>query len=69
MGVPRIKPKTLQAGYGKIRGHVEDLCFSWGEECDKSDARLLDRVFGDLLPELQRRGYDIHTLKFSVRKP
>ena len=58
-----------------------DLCYAWGEGVPSCDARLLDSALtgkrhhpvGDIwdpgfLEELEKRGYDLTTLKFSVQK-
>lgn len=78
---PKAKPGELKAQYGKLPHDKPDLCFAWGEGVDSADARLLNdaltskrhrpmaNVWDDsLIEELEKRGYDITTLKFSVQK-
>lgn len=75
------KPGELLAYYGKADSYGDpDLCYAWGEGCQKADSRLVDYalhrkdydVFGTYHPsfieELEKRGYDITTLKFSIKK-
>lgn len=79
----KAKPGQLVAGWGKSDGMV-DICFAWGDGVSRSDAHLLNTVFASkrfrptgisdyettpsLIKELESRGYDITTLKFSVEK-
>lgn len=79
---PRAKPNTLKAQWGKLRRDTPDLLFVWGEGVPSCDARLLYHTFscGRINPinrseidpsfteELEKRGYDITTLKFSIQK-
>lgn len=55
------------------RGAEPDMCYDWGEGCSRRDARLLSATFSpvggnDLFKELESRGYDLKTLRFSIRK-
>ena len=58
-----------------------DILYEWGEGCGSRDGALLHYHFGvrqfdfvtkesrpSLLEELAARGYDLTTLKFSIRK-
>jgi len=79
---PRQIANTLKAQWGKLEGSDPDLCYAWGEGVEKCDARLLHYTFtcGRLAPlnpakidpsfieELERRGYDITTFRFSIKK-
>lgn len=78
---PRAKPGQLKAQWGKIPDVAPDLCYAWGDGACRSDARLLDDALSgktyspirlewnsSFLEELEKRGYDITTLKFSVQK-
>lgn len=64
------------------RGEDPDVCYVWGPGIHKSDAALLNFVIGSprygyqgfkeepmpsLLDELKKRGYDLTTLKLSVK--
>jgi len=73
------KPKgDLVAWWGKLEGESPDVCFHWDKH--KSDGHLLYMFFnqhqvdynGDLkksfMEELESRGYDITTLKFSIQR-
>lgn len=76
--VPQAKPGELRACYGKPdRFDRPDLCYVWGgPPAERSDGRVLSvaieglPVFEgkNLRQELEARGYDITTLRFSVRK-
>lgn len=67
------KPNQLVAFWSR---RERDIMLNWGEGCSKGDARLLHEALGhriasDMLPftkELEARGYDITTIKFSIRK-
>ena len=78
---PQIKDGTLTAEWGKLPYDAPDICFTWGKGCSSADARLLNNALGgkmyseikkdyedSLIEELKARGYDITTLKFSIRK-
>jgi hypothetical protein len=77
------KPGELKAAYGRDEGGTVDVCFAWGPGCDKADARLLystlsyERPASPLRPdepgisfldEIERRGYDLKTLKITIQK-
>lgn len=76
----RARPGELLMFYGRLPGDSPDTIYSWGEGCSKRDGALLNMVIGSkrysvlgeweksLLEDLQDRGYDITTLKFSIRK-
>jgi hypothetical protein len=78
---PRAKSGQLKAQWGKLPHEEPDLCFAWGDGVPHCDAALLQGFlaqkyvkpgtfeFGDsFLEELEKRGYDIKTLKFSISK-
>ena len=79
---PKMKPGHLMAQYGKLPHDSPDLIFTWGPGCHKGDASLLHYVFcmkqynpvtgkfddRSFVDELQSRGYDITTLRFSIEK-
>lgn len=79
---PTAKPGELLMRYGKLPGDEPELCMAWGEGTSKRDAILLHAVINSprprldsktpfspsLVEELEARGYDITTLKFSIRK-
>ena len=78
------KPGELKAKWAKMQHSKPDICYVWGEGVPSADARLLDamltrehyRVGQDweekpepsFIQELEMRGYDITTLKFSIQK-
>lgn len=68
MGVPRQTPRTLKAGWGSSQESLDDLHYAWGEGIPSCDARLLNAHLPALVDELERRGYDLKTLRFSVKK-
>lgn len=70
------KPGQLRAGWSRPEpGCPSDLCYAWGGSgAEGSEGRLLSRALDELpvfegrslREELERRGYDITTLKFSI---
>jgi hypothetical protein len=78
----RAKPGELRMFHGRLPGEqVGDLSFLWGDGVCRGDAALLQWVIsstrrslatGDPLPslldELERRGYDLTTIEFRIRK-
>lgn len=73
---PTAKSGELLVKYGKDEGG-EDLFFCWPENevGMKRDANMLMSAFhyvdvggSSIIEELQMRGYDITTLKFSIMK-
>jgi hypothetical protein len=82
--VRKIKPGQLAIYFGKAeRGDIPDIVYGWGDGCSKRDGALLHYMIGSkrmqtgirgveidpsLLEELESRGYDLTTLKFSIQK-
>lgn len=75
----KAKPGQLIAWYGKLeRGDSPDFCVAYGGEgASKPDGGILCHTFCDvklwdwgtsLLQELEKRGYDLETLKFSIQQ-
>ena len=71
----QAKPGELRVYYGMADGEGPDVCFANGPGTGRPDSRLLNTAFCTTLPldvnlvdELQARGYDITTLRFSIRK-
>lgn len=73
---PTAKPGELKAAYGRVDGEL-DLGYAWGGSgAEKSDSRILMRALEEnnvydgksLRQELEERGYDITTLRFSIQK-
>lgn len=88
----KAKPGQLLVYYGKADGDGPDVCFAWGEGCNRRDGAMLHyhlsgkrqrEVYGaeqvknggrpvvfdpSFLEELDARGYDLTTIKFSVQK-
>jgi hypothetical protein len=79
---PKAKPGELKVQWGKLPNEFcPDLTFSWGKGCHKADVNLLyyhltgKRFWPGsyehdpgLVEELEKRGYDITTLKFTIQK-
>lgn len=78
---PKPKPNTLELKWGKLRHDHPDILVIWGEGCAKADSRLLlsaltSRTYDPgtynaspgLIEELKTRGYDIETIRFSIKK-
>lgn len=74
--LPKAKPGELKIAYGKHKGEL-DLFYSYGGQgANKCDARLLSHLFEvadchegrNLREELILRGYDITTMKFTIKR-
>jgi hypothetical protein len=76
IGVPKAKPGELIARWGRPELRQDpDLCYAnGGGGADRSDRRILAEAMEgavifegrNLRQELEARGYDITTLRFSV---
>lgn len=70
---PTAKPGQLKIAYGQEYGD-KDLFFCWGQGTCRADSSMLNSYFcyhkgfegRTLVEELEKRGYDITTLKFSI---
>jgi hypothetical protein len=74
--------KAREHGYSRKWNAQGDVIYEWGDGCAKADGGLLHTVLAcerpraglplqwdkSLLDELQSRGYDLTTLKLSIRK-
>jgi hypothetical protein len=83
--IPKQKPNTLEAKWAKPdKWSNPDLTYVWGAGCASADAHLLHNVLtgeryphplngtkpdSSLTAELEKRGYDLTTLRFSISKP
>jgi len=72
---PKAKEGELLVKYGKFEGDVDLFYCFQGDATMKHDSKLLTyafeskAIFGtSLRKELEDRGYDITTLKFSIMK-
>jgi len=78
---PKAKPGQIKVQWGKLPDDNPDLCFAWGDGIPHPDVCLLQNALAGkhyslidkkwdigLLEELERRGYDITTLKISISK-
>lgn len=78
---PKARDGQLKMQYGKLPHDEPDMCVVWGSGCAKADSRLLmnrlhEKIFSPgtfdndpgLIEELENRGYDITTLRFSIEK-
>jgi hypothetical protein len=76
ISVPTAKEGQLVARWGRpTSGEEPDLVYAWGGKgADKSDSRCLMNALEDaptssgrgLRAELELRGYDISTLRFTI---
>lgn len=73
---PRAKPGELVAAYGRVDGDLA-IGYAWGGQGAQSpDGRILSTALEGaiihggrtLVEELESRGYDITTLRFSIRQ-
>lgn len=78
------RPRQLKANLGELRvgwgidapGERPSLVCAWGGGIHGADANMLLWAFhktdvldgNDLVKELEARGYDLTTLKFSIKK-
>jgi hypothetical protein len=80
---PTAKPGELVMRWGKMPRDAPDMVMAWGAGCSKRDGALLHYMLASkrmhwtdgtltfepsFLDELEARGYDLTTLRFSVRK-
>lgn len=75
--VPSAKPGQLIARFGKVDSYNDpSIVYAWGSEgASKPDSRLLSEALErapvydgrSLVEELEARGYDLTTLKFSIQ--
>lgn len=69
-----IKAKTNQLKAQFVKSS-NDIVYAYGENCEKSDLHVLKEMLngfisGDktVIAQLEARGYDLSTLKFSINK-
>ena len=77
---PKTRSGQLKIQYGKLRYDSPDIIYCRGEGVPRCDGSLLHHVFGSkryrydgeldesLYDELEKRGYDLTTLSFSIEK-
>lgn len=72
---PTAKPGELKAAYGRVNRELQ-IGYAWGGQgAQKPDSRILMNALEGvpvycgktLAEELETRGYDLTTLRFSVR--
>jgi hypothetical protein len=79
--MPKVKDNELKLQWGKLPKDEPDICVLLGKDIPKCDSRLLMNSFSSkrfhpnsfefedsFLEELEKRGYDIETIKFSIKK-
>lgn len=75
---PKVKPNSLVFQKGKINGII-DMCIFWDNipACDRSlifyyfateNINYCGGQLKSLIKELDERGYDLDTLRFSIEK-
>lgn len=75
------KNGRLNLRYGRVGSEAPDVHGTWGDGCSKRDLHLLFTYMcsphswymqkdqgPSLMEELEGRGYDLNTLKFSIQK-
>jgi hypothetical protein len=74
--IPTTKPGELKAGWARVDGNSPSVAYNWGGGgAAKSDARILSNALEEvhvhdgktLIEELEARGYDLSTLRFSIK--
>ena len=79
--IPEPKDGELRIYWGKSETYdAPQVCYSWDDGCSRCDAGLMNDMLrrqfkcsgGSWDPciqdELVRRGYDLSTIRFSIRK-
>lgn len=67
--MPREKPDTIEVRWAKHPDDgSEDMWSVWHESADKGASRLCMDAMSALGKELEKRGYDLRSLRFSVKK-
>jgi hypothetical protein len=80
-GIPSAKQGQIKIQWGKLKDCDPDLILCNGEDAGRADVRLLyyaveaktynrltEKYEVGCLEELERRGYDLKTLKISIEK-
>lgn len=71
------KDNQIMLYYGKAYTYdAPDICVAWGKQAGKPTANLIMSAFCEthklidvsLIEELDRRGFDVTTIKFSIEK-
>jgi hypothetical protein len=77
---PRMKDGRVEVYFGVVDGHRPDWCVIWGEGTARCDARFVLSHIADpisysilkdketFVAELESRGYDLSTLRFTIDK-
>lgn len=78
IGVPKAKPGELIVKWGRCEpGEPPEVVYNWGGEgATKRDSMMLAHALENqtllngktLMQELEDRGYDITTLKFTIQQ-
>lgn len=74
-GTPRTKPGQIKVQRGKLDAAI-DICIYYGEGVPRCDRALIFNKLGSgssyreksFFEELEARGYDLDTLRFSIEK-
>jgi hypothetical protein len=72
---PTPRPGVVELRYACVRSSP-DIHFTWGDGCRASDGHLVNSAFNvamrgedkSLIEELVARGYDVTTIRFSIKK-
>lgn len=76
---PKVKNKQIKLQRGRIDGET-DMCLYFGDDIPRCDRSLIFNFicceninysggeYPSLMKELEDRGYDLDTLKFSIEK-
>lgn len=78
---PKVIEGEIKMQRGRIDGDDPDMCIFYGDEVPKCDRALVMNTLcfetynhltratkPSLIEELERRGYDMDTLKFSIKR-
>lgn len=76
---PNAKEGEVKMQWGNVDGDI-GICSAWRNPADKCDSRLLyymlcshrysydGKIESSFVEELEKRGYDLTTFKFSIQK-
>ncbi len=65
---PKIVKHALRIKWGVVDGGSPDICVSWGDRDAKPSARVAVHQMELLTDELTKRGWDITTLRFEIKR-
>jgi hypothetical protein len=68
MGIPRPKTGQIKGSYGKLAHNDPDVIVAWGDKVALADRAVVLYHLNEIRKDLEPRGYDITTIRFSISK-